>query len=75
MEFWAFQLVALALRVGRVGKTKAHPVALGCVGVAGVLGFGSLRWNEGWKRSKPKAQPLRVGALLKHLKFLKFLLH
>ena len=32
-----------------------------CGGVAGVLGFGSLRWLEGWKRSKPKAQPLRVG--------------
>ena len=31
--------------------------AAGCVGLAGVFGFGSLRWLEGWKRSKTKAQP------------------
>ena len=29
--------------------------------MAGVFGLGSLRWLEGWKRSSPKAQPLRVG--------------
>ena len=55
MKFWTFRLVALALRVGRVGKAKAHPVALGCVGLAVVFGFGSLRWLCGLEEVKAKS--------------------
>ena len=43
-----------------------------CGGVAGVFGLGSLRWLEGWKRSSPKAQPLRVGVRLGALDWLEF---
>ena len=45
-----------------VGRDEVLDFSARCVGFAG------------WKRSKPKAQPKRVGALLKFPKFLKFLL-
>ena len=46
-------LAAVSRRLGQVSGWGGA-----WVGRAGVLGFGSLRWLEGWKRSKPKAQPV-----------------
>ena len=63
-EGWSFGFFG-SLRwisaVEEVGKTKAQPVALGCVGRAGVSGLGSLRWKVRWKRSSPEAQPVALG--------------